>query len=456
MDDAPGPQGQHRTLSPPVLNFISKVVLARLAENAGADPIGTSAELATLLERLRGEVSLNPGLATPRCEGMNVEPGDSRLSPLYRNDVAVVAETVTAMLVSMVRKLESLEDVLPGPCPLLLEPSELRERILEICVGGDGGGLSFPGATLACPESVVVPADLGDRVSELVGTPITDEDATRFCRTYLLAKGADADRKAWLLMLGRLVAWEAHLRVAGSGVRAGYEYTSSLRSGDQERIESERLARIITAFTRVCTFERKRDLFLSQILRTKLYSERIALLGWSEPPMRQVPAQFGDGDETNQLVKPYVDITPEDRVYAIDFSNDTSVDAFVFTTSVLQEMLDMDNIRIFANTEVPFSETDTVPQPFVICSNFVGLPSGFGVVHRRRLSVVDPGSDYPICATLLDLVRRRIRDPPPGTPERALKSFKALLQCCEDDHPPVSNVFLKYLDEERAAAAATH
>lgn len=402
----PPSKDSRESLTPPVLNNILKLFLPRLAKEAETDPDGVVALLSRLEERLRVEVAINPGLAAPRCPGFLIPEGDSRISPMFRNDVMVCAEVVCAMIQSI--KTTAL----------------------------DGDDTRTTG--IAQPSPPACPSDLVQQINDICGTPIDSEEGMQYCRRYLLGKGTNHNTEAWELMLGRLMAWEVHLRVGG------YDYNSRMVCSDVETAEYERLSRIITAAARVCSFERKKDLYLTQILRTKLFVERIALLAWGEPPMRQIPAQYGPGDETNQLVRPFIDISPEDRIVSINYKKDRRIDSFVFTVAILQETLDNDNIRLFCNTEITFSESDGVAQPFVACSNFTTIPAGFGVVQNKVLSVISDASEYPICAVLLDLIRRRVESVSPDDPSVA--SFRHLLQCCEEEHPPASNPFLRYLE----------
>jgi hypothetical protein len=75
-------------------------------------------------------------------------------------------------------------------------------------------------------------------------------------------------------------------------------------------------------------------------------------------------------------------------------------------------------------------------------ANFVGVPAGFGIVDNKHIVSVTDTASYPICIVLLEFIRRRVAHPVDGV---NTKSFEALLQCCEDPHPPASNIFLRYM-----------
>jgi hypothetical protein len=426
----PGERIVLSSVAPAVLEFVFKSELPRIAVEADEDPEAAILSLSSILARLTRELVVNPAAAAPFCPGMTVPEVDSRVSAVYRNDIAVVKEVVFAMLASIGDYFgDKIHKGLPKSA------DELQTRVTDAYAWGRRSA-AWPFRNVTKPTVVVVPEDLAARVAEIIGTPIDNEEGTMYCRRNLLAKGGDTNYDVWLLMLGRIMAWESHLWVTQ------YSYTATMFGNAAEQFQADRLARIITAAASVCTFERKRDLFLSEILRTKLNAERLVLLAWGEAPMRAIPAQYGTGEETNNVVRPFIDVPLSERATGILYRSDRRIDSFVFSIAIVQELVDMDDIRIFTNTEIPFSESDPVAQPFVVCSNFVGLPTGFGIVENRCLSSCDDTSDFPICAVILDLVRRRIRSPLPGT---NVKSYINLLQCCEDLHPPASNVFLKYL-----------
>ena len=236
------------------------------------------------------------------------------------------------------------------------------------------------------------------------------------------------------------MAWESFMRVKT------YKHTTFMYgSNHTDIVEAERLAQIICAAAKGCAFERKKDLFLSEVLKPKLHAERIVNLAWGQPPMRAIPDQYGDGEETNDLVAPFIDIPLGVRAKSIDFRTDKRIDAFVFATAILQEIVDKDNIRIYSNTEVPFSETDNVCQLYVCCSNFTGVPAGFGVIMSQSMISTSADSCYPIMGILLNLIRRRIAADLTGA---STASFRSLLECCEEQHPSASNVFLKYINSK--------
>jgi hypothetical protein len=185
-------------------------------------------------------------------------------------------------------------------------------------------------ALLIESDPLDAPADLVDQVRVVDGVPIDDVDAYQFCKTHVLSPTSSRCMDTHHLMMGRILAWHAARRVRD------YD-TTVLSFPSSESAVSARFASILSQAAKACTFERTGDNFLSQVLTTKLYAERSALLAWRETPLRHIPKQIA-GECTNKLVRPFIEVTPEMRAASIDWETSWNTDHFTFVISVLQEV----------------------------------------------------------------------------------------------------------------------
>jgi hypothetical protein len=316
-------------LTAPVVEFIAKSTLPRLIDVADDDPEEAIGELGKLLIRLRAETVSNPALASLRCEGLDTPFVDSRASSLLRNDVTVVAELVRHALNAIRMYFSPEEDPTDSANAAVLPDKAMIEQATRAYnANKDDRRVMWPYRNVAVPTLGVRDSDLTDRVAGLVGVPIDDAEFTAYCRRNLLAKGADLDAAVWSLVVGRVMAWETHLWVVQ------YKYSRLSSENGADVAAADRLAIILTGISATCTFERSKDLFLTQTLRAKLHAERIATLEWGISPLRMIPDQYGTGEDTNKLVRPYIEIAPKDRGASIQYKTDRHVDSFMFSVSV--------------------------------------------------------------------------------------------------------------------------
>jgi hypothetical protein len=278
----------------------------------------------------------------------------------------------------------------------------------------------------------LLPPGYTDLVSGMIGADMDDEDINATMHKYVLSPGADRDRAVHDLVLGRLLALNAYQRVCAYGYTVVQPH-SDLAAG-------ARLAVIIRKFADGCKFERKVDLYLHQMGKLHLNAERLALLcvdGEGANPLNMLPSQYAPEDLTTILL-PIIDTPTEDAANSIDWEASSDVGDFVFAASMVQEMVDNDRLLVLTGPHISYHESMGV-QLFVMTMNFTAAPEGFGLVHDKRLTVVDSAMPHSIGLTLLQLVRARAAG-------LDADSYASLLECCDaPERVSASNPFSKFL-----------
>lgn len=278
-----------------------------------------------------------------------------------------------------------------------------------------------------------------DNIEDVIGSSLENKEGTTLCKKYITSKQCDKKPELFELMIGRLIGTYALDRIRGYAV-------SKMSNPDDGMLSTARqLCKILCEISKTCFYERTSDKYLHQVLRTKLHTERCAVLSEHETPLRHIPIQF-PGDETEPIVRPFVKISAKNRSEMIDWEMTSRVDDFVFAIGILQESIDGADIRLYSNSMIPFHEQNGKrPQLFTTSSNFpyvAGMP--FGVVCDRKLTVFDDKTKHLVCVTLVKYLQMIVdycehTKTPMGT-------YKDLLECCENpDKIPPANPFFKYI-----------
>lgn len=279
---------------------------------------------------------------------------------------------------------------------------------------------------LFCKETLPIEQDFLEMANKYIDEDIDDEFANLFFYNHVLSMGADKNAKLHERIVGRMLAVNAYNRIAQYNYRVIQPYTR------QE--EAKRLASIITAFAQTCKWTRKNDLYLHQYGRMLLPADQVALLdvdGESSNPLKRLASYYAPEDLTD-LLAPIIDIPPGLRATALDWKDSSSTGDFIFAVSVLQEMVDKDELHVLTGPHMSFHEYMDKTHMFVVSSNFTVAAAGFGLMDPCCMTVVDSKMPYSIALTLLEIITKRA--------DR--NSYAQLLECCEaPDRVSESNPF---------------
>lgn len=284
----------------------------------------------------------------------------------------------------------------------------------------------------ACPD------DLTAQIVEVIGTDIEDTAATTLCTTYVVSPGIDRRFKGvYPYMIGRM-----HAGLALDHIKSEYTYHTI---GNEEHPDIiQRFSTILGSLATSCGFTATMDLFLNLSLKPLLQCERLALLKFHpktitlESYPRQCP-----GDESNDTIQDLIQTTAGDRFERIDWETSRNTTDYIFVIVLLSEFVSRHNITTYVNCELTYSESDPLCNPCISSMNFVPFGANIGVVHRKKIVVVDDAVRFPILTTALYLIRQRIEC---ASDPSDVIGYTQLLQCCEDpDHAMASNPFLSKL-----------
>ena len=259
----------------------------------------------------------------------------------------------------------------------------------------------------------VLPDDYCEKMKLCLGSDIDDEVSTDYIRDHIRSKGAD--RELFDVKVGRLLAANAMYHIQT------YTFNTVTCVDDAAVVI---LSSIIVNFTAKCTFDKKVDLYLHQIGRSLLHAERLALIhyeGSQGNPLKLLPQQY-DPSVLTDLLLPIIDTPVSDKSNSVDWSTSIDLQDFILATSMLQEMLDNDNLHILMGPHIAFHESMPDAHLFASPMNFVVVNAPFGIVHKSQLIATDMTLSHPIARTLYMLVCKRA--------DAGGKAYQDLLECC--------------------------
>lgn len=289
-------------------------------------------------------------------------------------------------------------------------------------------------------------------IREMHDLPIEDIKANTECRRFLLKPLANSDEAVYSLATGRTIAAAAWKRASNyrvERVQVPYGHADEL---------CQTVAHMIKTASLSCKFERIRDMYMHQLLRGKLCPARLASLPWTpSSPFEELPKQY-TGMATNELIRPFIETAAHTVCCAVDWPKISTVEVFVLTFSILQELCDhVSEVPILNSSEIPYHVQKPFPCPIVIHPDFclpdVGASSYFGFVHDETIFVSEKSTEYPIPALILCWLEKSLEvipvDEPVGKTLRELHT--AILE--PDSLSPASylyRMFHKTEDSDKA------
>jgi hypothetical protein len=289
--------------------------------------------------------------------------------------------------------------------------------------------LCLLGRMLVDKETSPIGLDFTDQLETIIDNDIDDEDANAFCYNHVLSYGADKRAAMHERMVGRLLAVNSYNRIATYGYRVIQPY---------DNIEcAKNLARFIANYAPSCKWTRKNDTYLHQVGRMLLPSDQVALLhveGETSNPLKRLASYYSPSVLTD-LLSPIIDTPPAMRCF--DWENSTSAEDFIFATSLLQEMVDQDDLFLLTGPHMTFHEKMDKTHLFVVSNNFTVAARGFGLIDSCCMTVVDTKIPYSITLTLLEIIIKRSNN----------NSYTHLLECCRNpEHVSATNPFSQLLE----------
>lgn len=301
--------------------------------------------------------------------------------------------------------------------------------------------------------------------------PMDDKVMNEACTKWLLTPGANAHEDAYQVAIGRVVAHAAFVTTE-SFARS----VADVPFGHGTDV-ADQLAQLLTKVAITCTFDRIRDKYMHQLLRStprptprstsrptphvsrtpphvphparcKLTAARQAYLPW-EPstPFEQLPKQY-HGMSVNELIRPYIETTCGAVCTTVDWATISTTDVYVMVVSMLQESLDNVVTPLLSNSEVCTYVNDPCPVPYVFTGNYAIRGPEFGYVWNNTLYTVAPKTPYPVPSTILCWMDACMTVLPKTHPMH--KSLTALYNAVvHPDSILPSNQFYKFLYGEK-------
>lgn len=247
-----------------------------------------------------------------------------------------------------------------------------------------------------------------DTVRAVFGTQMEDEGATRVCKQWLLIPGADRGGDVYQMAMGRVLA-----DCAWQEVRL-YHFAPITKIHDPEH--TARLTGMVKRMAKLCTWGRTGDESLFQRTRVLLDVERLARLQHGATPMGAIADQL-DYDGTTAVVVPLTDTNVAAAINAAAYADMWDMNMFMYTVSVLQEVLDM-KIPFYCNTEIPHN--GATPGFIAITSNFLIHGTQFGFVWNNTIHFPPPTTGHPIISVVLSWLDSVIENVPKSETAYAL------------------------------------
>jgi len=273
--------------------------------------------------------------------------------------------------------------------------------------------------------------DFVEKLTACIDNDIDDDDANLFCYKHVLSIGADKNAPLHERMIGRLLAVNAYNRIAG------YNYCIIQPYANIEYAKN--LTRYLSNFAPACKWTRKNDAYLHQMGRMLLPADQVALLhieGETSNPLKHLSNYYAPSNLTD-LLAPIIDTPPGIRVSSIDWENSTRTEDFIFAVSIMQEMVDQDDLYLLTGPHITFHEKMTKAHLFLVSGNFTVSARGFGLLDACCMTVVDPTLPFSIPLTLMEIITRRSDN----------NSYTHLLECCRNPElVSATNPFAQLLD----------
>jgi len=269
---------------------------------------------------------------------------------------------------------------------------------------------------------------------------LLDQDVSDKLKANIVTAGSQRNPEMLKLCIGQTIATKVALKLQ--------EYTLKVAVTQHTDLTIIQLYNVLYKVALGCSFERRGDVYLHQVLKTKLQAARKCCLGWLETPLQELPLQYEDN--TNKLVRNFIETSASETLDNVNIEHVKDSDIFVLLVSIIQEIIDGVDIFCLVNDDVVRHQninTDSlvIPQPIVLTAEFQpelfeGVYVGYvynNVIYTCR------SPKYQLLHVLLQWLEHMTKEL--GSSESA-KSLSEFIEVVVDpDRVVSSNPFSKYL-----------
>jgi hypothetical protein len=280
-----------------------------------------------------------------------------------------------------------------------------------------------------------------ETVAELLDQGLFDYETTERVKYNCITAGTQLSPEWLKLCLGHTLA------VQSTQVLDTYDIRFNLTSHSESAVVQ--LYTVFQKLAQSCSFERRGDTYLHQVLKSKLMPARKSALGWLEPPLKTLPDQYTD--DTNKLVRKYIDVTAAQVLDTTHIETAIDADTFILLVSLLQETIDGIRLHCLINDDIVRhgnlpDQSEHIPHPIVLTHEFQSEKTSsvtLGYVWNNTLYTCRTGS-YRLLHIILQWMEKTVAVL--GSDSEAAHSLSSLLEVCVDpDRVLSSNPFSKFI-----------
>lgn len=160
---------------------------------------------------------------------------------------------------------------------------------------------------------------------------------------------------------------------------------------------------IVKNYAAKCTYERSGDAYIHYLLRSKLTSARNCTT--MSTPYDSISDQYGDG--ANDLVRPYIEVSPGVKEQNVHWGDTIVIDDFHFIVSLIRELCDGCSIPIGINSSLTQYLHRVCPTLFCFTSDYEDIMGKtYGFCSDGYLFVPAKADPRPLLTCLIWFVTR--------------------------------------------------
>ena len=283
----------------------------------------------------------------------------------------------------------------------------------------------------------------GFDVSTYINTDMTDLEATEILTDWAMTPGSEINSKdvetdrtsTRKAAIGRIIAHHTHSRIMK------FKRTTLQPPPGEKEFAIQLSCILVNMGEKTEIYDRTGDLYLHQILLSKISAERSAYLTWRENPHEIMNSQF-KGDETNKLELPYIHITARQITKSTKWKSSKSLDDFIMLVSILQNQLDAP-VVLLINSHIAYSVNYDYPVFVALTTNYATFGPKFGYIYKNEFVFIDKTTSYPIPELIYSWIIKSLQVLPEGSQAAPFNALQEVV--CHPDRALASNEFLKYL-----------
>jgi hypothetical protein len=283
----------------------------------------------------------------------------------------------------------------------------------------------------------------GINVSIYIDTDMIDTEATEILTDWAMTPGADVDIKeidperksTRRVAIGRIIAHHTHTKIMK------FKRTVLKPPPGEKEFAVQLAGILINMGEKTEIYDRTGDLYLHQILMSKISAERSAYLTWRENPHDIMNTQF-KGDETNKLELPYIRTTARQITASTKWKTTKSMDDFIMMISILQNQFDAPVILLI-NSHISYAVNYDYPVFIALTNNYATFGPRFGYLYNGEFVFIDKTTSYPIPELIFSWLIKSLQVLPEGSQTAPFNALQEVV--CYPDRALASNEFLKYL-----------